>query len=62
MKDEQSTELCASLLSCLVERGEVPTVQSIDRAVMLDQQGGHVNMLGGGGTQDQVMHSSRSEY
>ncbi len=45
MQDKQGTELCPSLLSCLVEGGEVPAVQSIDRAVVFDEHGGHINML-----------------
>ena len=42
---QQGTELSPPLLCSLVQRGEVPPVRGINRAVVLDQQCCHINML-----------------
>jgi hypothetical protein len=47
MQDEKRAELGAPLLGSLVERSKVPAVGGIDWTVILDQQGGHIHMLGG---------------
>ena len=47
MQDEQGTELSAPLLGSLVKGSEIPTIGSIDWAVILDQQGGYIHMLKG---------------
>ena len=51
MQDEQGAELSAALLGSFVKGSEIPTINGIDRAVVLDQQGSYIHMLkeGGGG-------------
>ena len=47
MEDEEGAELCAALLSRLVERCKVPAIRGIHQAVVLDQHGRHIHMLKG---------------
>lgn len=43
---QQRADLCAALLSSLMEWGEVPAVSSIDLTVELNQKCGQLHMLG----------------
>ena len=69
VQDEQRAQLSAALLSCLVQRSEVPSVCGIHQAVVLDEHGCYVHMLGGerereggGGKQDKSFNEVISPH
>lgn len=49
MGQQQSAQLSPPLLGRLVQGGERPLVRGVDARVVLDQQGGDVHVLDGGG-------------